>query len=1022
MGGTTNIQTLSHNLPFLSFNSTGWNSTKVDFIRTLLLSHGILVCGIQEHFILKENLYKVDCLDNFEVFSIPAYKNNNLVNSGRPSGGLSLIYHHSLTKYATRLSVPQSRRVQGLKLNMPNANLLIINAYFPNDPRYNNFDDSVLLNTFQDIRHLINLVDDNYTIVLMGDLNTDLSRETLFVHLVKNFLLEHNLVTSWEKFDCDFTFYHERMVRDRTVVSKSTIDHFCVKFEDLNFCVDATPLHVAENTSFHDPILLKFELKNQVLQNHSVLEEKKNNVKPQWHKAKAIQINKYAEDLRGLINNINIDSDVLRCRNVHCSCEVHKLKLTEMCEDVLDSVSTAVHSNIPGSSGKVLDTMPGWSEYIQPFKENSQFWKAVWVSAGRPVDTELHRIMKNCRNKFHLAIRHVKKAEAGIRKDKFLDACLNNKVSDILKEIKSSRNKNTKPPSVIDGFNSGEAISSNFKNIYSTIYNTHNDKDDLQKFILENENNIRQSDVNMLDKITPEMIKNIILNFKNNKNDSMYDWKSNALKLGVDSLVDPICDLLKSLLVHGHIPKIFLMCTLVPIIKDNNASKLSSSNYRLIAITSLLLKLFDHILLELSEPSLKPSIHQYGFQSGISTGLCTWTLTETISYFRNRGTPVFLCLMDLTKAFDLVKLSLLFQKLSTKVAPILLRFLIFSYIHQECAVSWNGVRSASFNISNGVRQGAVLSPTLFNLYIDDLFNVLSKSGYGCKIDDMYFGCLGYADDISLIAPCRNALQLMINICAKFFNEHGIKISTNPDVKKTKTKILVYGIDYEVSPIHLGDKVLPYVKTWIHLGHTLCTDESPTHDMEVKRRELIGKIHSLQQELGAQDPAVMIILVRTYLLHLYGCQLWDIYSNDIVKLWYAWHKLIKQLFNLPFPTHKYISTHIVSGDHVKKSIIKRFIKFSQLISDSINPNIRFLHTAQSKDWRSTYGRNVMNICREAGASNLNDVNIDNIEINPIPSGEEWRIPLLMDLVAEREVSGGILALEEVNFIINLVCCE
>ena len=96
----------------------------------------------------------------------------------------------------------------------------------------------------------------------------------------------------------------------------------------------------------------------------------------------------------------------------------------------------------------------------------------------------------------------------------------------------------------------------------------------------------------MIDKITPDLVKGTILKLKNHKNDAVYDWRSDALKVGADSLADPICDLLRALLIHGHVPKIFLMCSLVPIVKDNNESKLTSSNYRLIAISSLILKLF----------------------------------------------------------------------------------------------------------------------------------------------------------------------------------------------------------------------------------------------------------------------------------------------------------------------------------------------------------------------------------------------------------------------------------------------
>ena len=81
----------------------------------------------------------------------------------------------------------------------------------------------------------------------------------------------------------------------------------------------------------------------------------------------------------------------------------------------------------------------------------------------------------------------------------------------------------------------------------------------------------------------------------------------------------------------------------------------------------------------------------------------------------------------------------------------------------------------------------MLSPSLFNIYIDGLFDELRQSGVGCKIESLYYGCIGYADDIALIAPSREALQSMINISKDFFDLHGIKISTNPDIKKLKLK-------------------------------------------------------------------------------------------------------------------------------------------------------------------------------------------------------------------------------------------
>ena len=181
-------------------------------------------------------------------------------------------------------------------------------------------------------------------------------------------------------------------------------------------------------------------------------------------------------------------------------------------------------------------------------------------------------------------------------------------------------------------------------------------------------------------------MKDVIKKLSNDKNDPLYNFKSNAFKTGMDSLCVPLCDLLKGFIIHGHIPDIFLICTLIPIIKDSRASSMSSYNYRLIAITSLILKLFDGVLLALCVNDLKPSSLQFGFQPGQSTTMATWTLMETISYFTSRGGPVYLCLMDLKKAFDHVKFNVLFSLLGEKFPHILLRFIISTDTHQQCSV------------------------------------------------------------------------------------------------------------------------------------------------------------------------------------------------------------------------------------------------------------------------------------------------------------------------------------------------
>ena len=147
--------------------------------------------------------------------------------------------------------------------------------------------------------------------------------------------------------------------------------------------------------------------------------------------------------------------------------------------------------------------------------------------------------------------------------------------------------------------------------------------------------------------------------------------------------------------------------------------------------------------------------------------MCTWAMLETISYFLQRESDVFLCSMDKTKAFDLVRYGTLFKKMKEKVGPVFMRLIIFIYTNQICRVFFNNKESSEFKILNGVGQGKILAGFAYCFYCDDLFNILGRSGFGCRIEDTYAGMYGYSDDDVLLAPSQSALQSMVDITSEF---------------------------------------------------------------------------------------------------------------------------------------------------------------------------------------------------------------------------------------------------------------
>ncbi len=101
----------------------------------------------------------------------------------------------------------------------------------------------------------------------------------------------------------------------------------------------------------------------------------------------------------------------------------------------------------------------------------------------------------------------------------------------------------------------------------------------------------------------------------------------------------------------------------------------------------------------------------------------------------------------------------------------ILRLLLYWYMKQEFAVKWNNYVSNLFTVSNGVRQGGILSPHLFNIFIDDLSSILNKSGIGCHLNGVSYNNLMYADDGNIIAPSPSGLQKLLDICVKFAKDN-----------------------------------------------------------------------------------------------------------------------------------------------------------------------------------------------------------------------------------------------------------
>ena len=115
---------------------------------------------------------------------------------------------------------------------------------------------------------------------------------------------------------------------------------------------------------------------------------------------------------------------------------------------------------------------------------------------------------------------------------------------------------------------------------------------------------------------------------------------------------------------------------MVLLIKNKSGNNCDSNNYRATAISSLLGKSFDTVLLKLQQATLFTDSLQFGFKFNSFTVICTSLLRDTIEYYNENGSDCYLLLLDTSKAFDRVDYVNLFRTLCDRImCPTALRLL-----------------------------------------------------------------------------------------------------------------------------------------------------------------------------------------------------------------------------------------------------------------------------------------------------------------------------------------------------------
>jgi len=256
---------------------------------------------------------------------------------------------------------------------------------------------------------------------------------------------------------------------------------------------------------------------------------------------------------------------------------------------------------------------------------------------------------------------------------------------------------------------------------------------------------------------------------------------------------------------------------------------------------------------------------------------------------------VFVCSLDVSKAFDKISHFALYSKLMDRNVPVnIIKILYNWYCNSITSVSWNGVLSEMFALEAGIRQGGALSPVLFAVYVNSLLEKLQNSGLGCHIGMLFMGAFMYADDLVLVSASISDLQSMIDVCINELNSLDMQINAK------KSSCIRFGKGYknDCAQVSVDGISLTWSPNLKYLGITLKSFSKFSVDLKDSRSNFYKSFNAIYSKVSRASEDVILSLMKLFCIPslLYGIEALYLSASDLNSLdtpvFQAFYKIFK----------------------------------------------------------------------------------------------------------------------------------
>jgi exonuclease III len=398
-------------------------------------------------------------------------------------------------------------------------------------------------------------------------------------------------------------------------------------------------------------------------------------------------------------------------------------------------------------------------------------------------------------------------------------------------------------------------------------------------------------------------VERAIKRLKNNKAAGCDEINAEMLKAGGKVVVQWMHRLICKIWQDEVAPEDWRKAIIVPLYKKGDKSV--CDNWRGISLLSVTGKVYAHLLLERLVAAVdgKISETQSGFRKARGCADQIFTLRRVMEQAREKKKSLYMCFIDLKAAYDTVRREDLWLAVEEYGASSkLCRLIKTLYVGTQAAVRVEGELTDWFEVKTGLRQGCLLSPALFNVFIDRVVRrAFAGMNGGVRVEyrlpdgrahlgDHVHGSvllfdLLYADDMVIICESEEVLKEAVLRLEQATQDAGLTISVK------KTKYLITKVDDRSVPdidiVIRGEKV-ERVSEFVYLGTSI--NEDSVCAREVDRRIVLGTraFNELRKPVWNQNGISLqtkmqiyrsVVLTRV----LYGCESWTCTAREYASL-------------------------------------------------------------------------------------------------------------------------------------------